>query len=515
MKKLLIIFLSCFCFSCTDWLNLTSENAVTLTGYFKNEKDLEAWMYSIFSNERWIDASPKLYQMEYAGLSCTHAGYYEDYRRLDPVFCLDGRNMMSWVINYQIIYMAEVLIENRHRFENVSESRADFWVAQANFARAYAYFDLARRWGDAPVSKGSESTEALPKSPVEDVLGEAIRYAEEALILPKYDELRDAYGAAITSKQYASLGSVHTLLANIYAWMGGLYGERTYWEKAEEHASFVIDGKAGAYNLEGDIASMLQNCLGKTRNSQETIFNIEINEIDEDYTTSTGFMMTYPGMALISYPYQPVNPQDLETDVENPKITVEDVAGIFPDLRDQRRKEYWYKLGEVTYENASQETVVSKYAFLNKWNDPIYQTNPDMADTYTGVVAMEGNRIIWRLADLILLRAECRARLGVATAKDDLDRVRGRAGLGKYDGSTDPEILRKEIFRERERELFGEGQRYFDIVRNGYFRDELLGNYKLLTNEDVKNGALYLPVHKNSFVKNVYMKQNTYWLWQK
>ena len=55
---------------------------------------------------------------------------------------------------------------------------------------------------------------------------------EIALSLPTHENLTDANGEAVTSKQYASLGSVHTLLANIYAWMGGLYGETSYWENS-------------------------------------------------------------------------------------------------------------------------------------------------------------------------------------------------------------------------------------------------------------------------------------------
>ena len=126
---------------------------------------------------------------------------------------------------------------------------------------------------------------------------------------------------------------------------------------------------------------------------------------------------------------------------------------------------------------------------------------------------MQGNRIVWRLADLILLRAECRAQLGMPEAVQDLNRIRERAGLLDYKGSLKKKDLLKEIFRERERELFGEGQRYYDIVRNGYFRDILLGNYKTLTDKDVKDGALYLPVNHNAFLNNSLMTQNIYWLW--
>ena len=127
---------------------------------------------------------------------------------------------------------------------------------------------------------------------------------------------------------------------------------------------------------------------------------------------------------------------------------------------------------------------------------------------------VEGNKVIWRLADLKLLRAECRARLKMPTAVEDLNDVRDRAGLDEFAGSTDSEDLRREIFNERDRELFGEGQRYFDIVRNGYL-DRLSKAYQDLTDKDIENGALYKPVAEKSFKNNELMTQNKYWLWRR
>ncbi|MFR7810941.1 MAG: RagB/SusD family nutrient uptake outer membrane protein [Butyricimonas paravirosa] len=60
--------------------------------------------------------------------------------------------------------------------------------------------------------------------------------------------------------------------------------------------------------------------------------------------------------------------------------------------------------------------------------------------------------------------------VGDGNGSDDLTRS-DRAGLERYDESMNPETLRREIFRERERELFGEGQRYYDAVRNGYLKE--------------------------------------------
>ena len=88
---------------------------------------------------------------------------------------------------------------------------------------------------------------------------------------------------------------------------------------------------------------------------------------------------------------------------------------------------------------------------------------------------MEICKVYWRLADIILLRAECRARQNNPAAVDDLNRIRERAyGNRMHDYTTAEGDLRLAIFREREKELLFEDHRYYDVRRNGddYVRQE-------------------------------------------
>ena len=89
-------------------------------------------------------------------------------------------------------------------------------------------------------------------------------------------------------------------------------------------------------------------------------------------------------------------------------------------------------------------------------------------------VNFDVNKIIWRLADLILLRAEARVHLGnTGGAEQDLWKVQRRSKAVEY---TDGD-LQLAIFREREKELIFEDHRYFDVMRNeGYYKTELPKN---------------------------------------
>lgn len=519
MKKIGIFLLLFSLVACNDWLTVESEQNVNYANYFKNEQEVASAVTTMFINEREMMASDQPNSLEHAGLFCDDL-YKDGFRHFNINLFLHGMNYeKSWSGFYQAIYLANVLEENRWRFKNITEDRADFWIAQANFMKALAYFKIAQLWGEAPIPVSSENLDPLPKSPVLDVLKEAIKTAEKALILPTWDKLIDENGQAITSKQYASLGTVYTLLANIYAWMGGLYNEQEYWRKAEEYASLVIGpgyqgGEGGAYSLEGDIKSLVTNVFGSVRKSPEIIFSITRIQLDNDYEYLRDYGRFYPGFLLLTYPnfgdeYSPEDDFGGEDGIVDARVTEETVLALYEDENDQRRKEYWFELGEKWY----------TYAFLYKWRE--YSFCPAVTED-SPIVAVECDKVIWRLADLILLRAECRARLNLIDgALADLKKVQDRAGMDTYEGNQDAASVRKEIFRERERELLGEGHRYFDAVRNGvnprdnYYLQQISEDYAGLSGSDIANGALYMPISDDAFTKNPYMKQNTFWLWKK
>lgn len=516
MTMIVVMMSSC------DFLDVEPRKSVTFTNYFKNEADIEAIFFTIMTTERSVLATENPIIHDVMGLKCddvylTIMGIEGNvalgYKNLSPSLFMHKLmdNDMAWSTQYALVYYANMLRDNAFRFENITEERKEFWLAQASFVKALAYFNIAREWGDAPIVPNSEFKDRLAKSDVLEVLNEAITAAEAALVLPLNTDskLIDSKGKTITSKQYASRGTVYTLLANIYAWMGGLYPENNeYWTKAQDYASEVIDGRAGSYMLEGNHASLCANAFGPTRNSPEVIFAIEISPLDRNYHNESSSYNFFPGHLLVTYPVIGLS-GDVDTQYGaagriSSRISRETVLNLYNDPKDNRRNEYWYELNLAT---SPDDGLARNYAYIYKWRNAIVSTNEDTGRPYLGV---DGNKPIWRLADLILLRGECRARLGRADAYDDLNRVRNRAGLGNYGGGN----VRLEIFRERERELFGEGYRFYDAVRNGYLDEisETLGN---LTDSEIEMGALYLPVSSAAFSNNNIMRQNKYWLWKK
>ena len=138
--------------------------------------------------------------------------------------------------------------------------------------------------------------------------------------------------------------------------------------------------------------------------------------------------------------------------------------------------------------------------------------------------------MIWRLGEIYLLRAECRARQGKTNAVDDLNEIRRRAygdDMHAFPNSDDVEKglsgnIQLAIFREREKELVAEYHRYIDIMRNGwcflrgddthdYIRKEISEAFDMLTDRYIHDGALYLMLGADCFSNNDLIRQNRYW----
>ena len=163
---------------------------------------------------------------------------------------------------------------------------------------------------------------------------------------------------------------MNTLLANIYAWMGGLTREEKYWKEAESYASEVIEGRAGAYDLES-IDGLITNVFRKSEVERGDNFCIDNDPIDIDRQYETRFKAELPGQMLMTYPYTTTDESAIALLAEDywddyTKIYVETVESIYPDENDARRREFWYQLGELTYPLTEWDDEVGDFVEVGK-----------------------------------------------------------------------------------------------------------------------------------------------------
>ena len=524
MRKLIILFMVfviSLSISCNNMLDVEPENSVTFTNFYKNEQDLAVLvrgMHAIL-----VPAFNKFNTLELVGVKADESP--SGHIPIPDVFArFHEWNSIGtdWKIFYDAIYECNLLFDNV-KTPVCSQDRMNFYYGQANFIKGLCYFQLARYWGDVVISGHTEDTQARPKKPMVEVLDTALACAKRAYnLLTKHEDLVDQTGARITSKQYGSKGSAATLIANICAWKAtvgkGLSDDekRACLEEAELYASKVIDtDECGFYELESSVEQLVTNTLN-SRGGKESIFEIELNARDESLNrtfTSARLFVSFP-----------IIPGALPRDILDKqwRIRNESVLKMYEGT-DERKNAFFYK-PELYTENSDSARACGGYAFEYKFRKGLYSTQTSSGQTLQ-FLNFDVNRVFWRLADLILLRAEIRMNLGnTAGAKVDLWTVQRRAKAPEYTSGD----LQMAIFKEREKELIFEDHRYFDIRRNGdYYKTELPKNkvfvpfpfpheeeeevYSLLTEQDIADGALFLPIASGASYLNPLMIQNTYW----
>lgn len=496
IKRIVIVGLALLSFSCDNFLNQEPETKVTNLNFWKDEKDVEAAVYGLHRILRESLGSVTV-------ITYRDRGWPFDYstslfkngleNKLSPSW-KNNDARINWQTEYQIIASANLVIDNISRAD-LPKERHNFYLGQAYCIRAYVYFYILRSWGDAPLITNSEDVGSKKRSSwleLANLVREDLKKAIE--LLPPASQLKDANGVFIVSKQIPSQGTAYAILAHLEAWVAALNNQPELNQEAIKAAEQVIN--SGEYSLADDPAEVCEKVM--LGNSQEGIFELHYQNTDTDLKGAVdiaAFCETWPIIPLETASYR------RSVTISNVKV-----MAMFSDLNDMRRSEYFFKLDSMAKLSPA---VTTRAAYIQKWRHVITYVGGNDDGQFN---SFEDNAILIRLADIILLRAELREKIGDITgAIEDLNTIRRRAGALEY--SSGEGDLKEAIALEREKELFLEGLqlRYFDIVRNGTFREKLQGNFKTLTDEDVSDGALYLPVASNAFNNNTLMVQTPYW----
>lgn len=508
-------FISCLALSLLATacnLDYTSTNAINYSNAFNRESELNATTVSIhFYLNNCLESSSILTQV---GLIADETTSSDELREWNPRTVIGGN--YDWKPLYNVIYEANLLLENIGRTQGLTDERRAYHVGQAQFALGFAYFTLSRAFGLAVIPESTSAIRQYPLSSMLQVIDKAIYHAEQAYsILPTYDKLRNLSGAAVSSKQFASKGNSAALLAHLYAWKGSmieLYGlsgasAQEAYRKSVDYASVLINGQAGNYSLLSSPEELCKRLSDPAADNPEEIFSLVYDK------TRSNNSVSHNEVAAL-YCTWPVDKTLSLGDITNApfRLLASTVRSIYPDAGDARRTAFFYE-ADQTHEVAGKD-----YAIPYKFRNAIF-VNDASSSSGLSFVSIDANYVYWRLADIYLLRAECYAKLGeTGSATSDLNRIRQRAGATDYPAPGESD-LKEAIFHEREREFLLENDsRYYDILRNGYQTTKLQGKFQQLTATDIAGGALNLPVPSAAFqdktgkIINGSILQRKYWV---
>jgi len=172
-------------------------------------------------------------------------------------------------------------------------------------------------------------------------------------------------------------------------------------------------------------------------------------------------------------------------------LNVSYFKGLYTDTNDIRIRKFFFQPTSNVGQTIKYSNVT--YADGSAGNDP----------------RLSNNIIVFRLADIYLLRAEALNNLGRdAEANALLNQIRVRAGTAPYQGTGYD--LGDQILKERLRELFYEGQSFYDLVRTKRLLAFNSGFGNNFMNGSPKGDWLW-PIDPSMFKDDFTLTQTPFW----
>lgn len=389
--------------------------------------------------------------------------------------------LTNWRLFYRAIEQCNLVLEKIPNItEGLKDERKRQLLADARFLRALSHFYAARIWGDVPINLEARNVKPLGREPLDKVMQMVVE--EVNIALPDLPWRNEG-----TIKESMSRGTKGAALA--------LKAHASMWLEDYQGASDAIGEIIGS-NLFKLVPIEEFRRLFDSGESEEVIFEMYYDIKKGEYSDYYGHIMTY----YLTNPY--TSRTNLSLGVARSKI-----MEIYPDYvrdgSDKRVPEFFQSI----------DFSVSGNELRPVFPDPLQ--NGERAIMFAkfrkvkdlSYNLMEAPVPIFRYADMLLLKAEADARLGrVNDALTNLNAVRSRAGIPLFTRDDQPTVI-EEVLEERRRELIGEFQRSYDLVRLGRLH-EFNPN---VTEQAEKDGAGFVPVSDEAFANNPNMEQTYYW----
>lgn len=473
----LIVGISCL-FSCKGILNPdiielpTAENAIT------SAQDVEKAVAAAYSFLRTV-VPDKIFLMGdvradvFSSYSQSSNVRTETWIATNAARDLLANGGGNWNQFYTVIAQCNLILERIPAIKTYDEALKRRHIGEASFIRGLTYFYLARFWGDVPLNLKSVDIENIGRAPQAEVFKQ-IRADLDAAIANL--ELMYADGS---KGARATRGAAWAIKAHVLGWQQDFAG-------CEKLCDSVLT--RSPFKLVTDTSNLISIFVGR---SDEGIFEINFDANARELQKNRVYNRT---LGRPWYKDQSDGGGGTDKFILSPTRTQLN-AMFTPDARDARLFTWFIK--ETVLQGVMDDRI-----FLGK-----YRTLQLKGDTSSQNIN-ESNIIITRVADIMLLRAEACANPAVgktAVAIELLNKVRDRAFAQRYTGGGN---LQDTILMERKKELIGEGQYFFDLVRTR----KLDKDSKITQGDWFTKGAWLLPIEQSIIAKsNFLITQNDYW----
>ena len=581
--------------SCEDFLTVTPTDRIVEEDFWTDKNDVANVRAAAYRNLALNDVAYRVLvwgEFRSDNLRLNDVSHTE-IAHLQNAVLAPTEAMFDWAAFYRGINYCNLALERGQRMidENVDPSfTIGTWRpvrAELEALRALYYFYLVRAYRDVPYVEKAVTTDEEARNlrvgqvPGVAVLGDLITRLESVK-----DYAANNIGTSADNKGRFTRRAIRALLADMYLWRGCLLlnfedkgatiinmGDETVGNKAiadnlaqtcfknaETYCDWIIKDMRAEYdrkladNATDEQKRQLFPMIQNTVSFAGTIDNVYNSIFGAKNSTESVLEIQYDGVDNINYPLSTYLSSASSSSYISPKIMV--VNPAFVNVNTNEPTKGFGKTDFRLHETMQYSQTSSIYPCVKNISRTVFiQNYLDMAQgaSYSPFrVTQDANMPIYRLSDILLMKAEAVARQLIASGGgkntdaifDAFDIVntifaRNNPGLTDEDGEyhserlkglvtaqkTRPEGTAREtglyawnktasdlltlVYQERQREFVGEGKFWFDIVRQCEASNDISGTLTayMSVNNSVKNRlrhiySLYNPIYDEEIKVN-------------
>ena len=554
--------------SCSDYLDVKPLNDVVLENYWTEKKDVTSVMNSCYES---LENRESIFRMEVwgelrsenivQGGSPNLNGWNVWNNVLDALkeTLLPTSNLTSWAIFYQTINRCNTVLHYAPGVQeidpNYTHTELQATIAEATFIRDLCYFYLLRTFGEVPLvfepslsddmvfeveptSAFKYENGAWVMGPALDILINDLKGVENMAVRRYIDdsEMTNSQAASMADQNSGRVTrfAIYALLAELNLWKGD-------YDETIRYCDLIIDYKKKQYadkkDKLGEINDMMlfndiplirecveggntcgnaYNEIFGTGNSFESIFELTFYTNQGTKNETVGKFYGTSSLPLSGFATTDENSKDVERGNNDVWEKKKDDCRVYAIMKKENGKNSITKYVANSVSMSNRLSTISDESGVKL---SLSRRNNEFA-----------NWIIYRLTDIMLMKAEALVMKGEANyqeAFDLVDAVNRRArnittgtGLNYGDYSTSQTKMMEDlILKERKREFMFEGKRWFDLVRysihtgsNTFLAEQVTTKYQINGNA-IKirlsdPNALFWPFNRDELKLNKHLRQN-------
>ncbi len=512
MKKIFTILLlsgSLLMSGCSDWLDILPKDKQSTDMYWESSEDVEAILAQGYSRLR--ACLPYIIDWgELRGGSVIVPGGGSGTGLIQNFQVLPSTSTVQWGTFYQVIGMANAVLKYApavmEKDASYYESQMNSHLTEAYFLRGLSYLYLVRNFREVPLITEPYVDDAMstdvPKSSEAEILEQIKSDVRAALAT---NAAKETFDEAWENKGRATKWALYALMAETCLWAED-------YEECVTYADYLINATAAVRPVFMSVPGQWFNMF-YPGNSNESIFEIQYDETN--YAQGSGSPSTI-------FPY--ATSTTTKTYMYSESMTLRLLEEYAQHKGDEIGRTYYGSFAGTVYSDYPENGVIWKYAGMG------------VADPEAVRTIQDANYIIYRMADIMLMKAEALIRIGGSAnwteALAIMNRIRERSELDPRSevtadniGEATEEMLLEMLLDERDMEFAAEGKRWYDLLRYGkqqnfkykarfkaiVMENNLTAENKWLSSVLDNDDAWYLPIPAEDILNNSLLTQNPYY----